>query len=377
MRIAVVAPGFRARAEDPFVACWADSVADLAGEHDVVVFPLRYPASYRPYRLFGADIVPLGQGDVRLRQSPELWLDALRALLAWHRRKPFDILLALHGNEAGFVAALAGACLRLPLAVRVGGGELTHLPTLGYGSQGVPSERLQVRIALARANAVTVGARAMQARVAQTLGGRADRVTWAPYGVDTARFAPSPWPTAESRVLHVADLNPVKGQPRLLEAFSLVAAARPEARLDLVGGGPQLAGLRRLARALGVEKQLRWWGQVPQSAVHLVYQGASAFALASWHEGQGIVLAEAAAAGLPIAATRVGAAEDLPSAGTHLANPGDAEALGASLLAALEPGAARESARTALRAAAVSDYERMVCNRRLVEVLRRTRAAWH
>jgi glycosyltransferase involved in cell wall biosynthesis len=360
--------------DDPFVPYWADCVADLASEHRVSVFPLRYPTAGPAFDLFGAEVVPLGHGDVRLRRSPALWLDALRAIAGRHRHVPFDLVLALHGNEAGFLAALAGARHRLPVVVRVGGGELTQLPTLAYGSQAVPIERLQVGIALARADVVTVGARGMQERVAQALGARAQRAAWAPYGVDTARFEPSPWPQ-RPRVLHVADLNPVKGQPTMLEAFSIVAAAEPEARLDLVGGGPQLLGLRRLARALGVADRLRWWGQIPHSAIHLVYRGASAFVLSSWHEGQGIVLAEAAAAGLPIAATRVGMAPDLPPAGTCLTQPGDAGALAASLLWSLAPDPARDPARAALRAAAVAEYDRAVCHRRLERILRQAVAA--
>jgi glycosyltransferase involved in cell wall biosynthesis len=192
--------------------------------------------------------------------------------------------------------------------------------------------------------------------------------------VDTGRFRPAPWP-ATPRLLHVGDLEPAQGQPVLLEAFAAVVAAAPEARLHLVGHGPELIGLRRLARALGVADAVIWRGQVPHAAMPLVYAGAGAFVLSAWDAGQGLVLAEAAAAGLPIASTRVGMAPDLPAAGTHLAAAGEARELAAAMLAALETGPARELARRALRQCAESAYDLDPCGARLEALLRHATAA--
>jgi hypothetical protein len=59
MRIAVVTPGFHTGDGDPFVPYWADRVRGLSRRHEVVVFPLRRPAGGPPYRLFGAEVIPL------------------------------------------------------------------------------------------------------------------------------------------------------------------------------------------------------------------------------------------------------------------------------------------------------------------------------
>ena len=107
MRLAVIAPGFHAGVGDPFAPYWADCVAGLATRFDVTVIPLRLPAAGAPFRLYGAEVVPLGHGHVPLRRSPALWRDAVRAVRASHDRAPFDLVYALHGNEAGFVGALA------------------------------------------------------------------------------------------------------------------------------------------------------------------------------------------------------------------------------------------------------------------------------
>lgn len=369
-RVALVAPAFPSYAGEPFVPYWADFVAELSRHADVTVFPLRLPAGDRPFALHGARVVPLPHGHVRLRHSPGLWSAAVRRIVGAHRadraddRGGFDVVHALRGNEAGFVGALAARAIGAPLAVHLLGGELVGLSEIGYGSQLYPWERAHVAVSLRRAALVTVSTRGMAALARAGMGSRrAGRVRWAPLGIDTEVFRPAPFPE-RPRLLHVAELNPVKDQATLLGALARVAETHPEVRLDLVGGGPRLADLRRLAHNLGVARRIQWWGQIPRPAVLLAAARAGAFVLSSRHEGQGMVLAEAAACGLPIAATRVGMAPDLPGEGVRMAPPGDVEGLAQAMRWALglaaDP-AARERARLALRQAAVHDYDVRVC----------------
>jgi glycosyltransferase involved in cell wall biosynthesis len=196
---------------------------------------------------------------------------------------------------------------------------------------------------------------------------RAGRIHWSPYGIDTQRFRPGAKPAGARAPdwLHVADLNPVKDQATLISAFALTTEAYPDGRLHLVGGGPALAGLRRQAAALGVAERVKWWGQIPNRVLHVLYAQADAFVASSLHEGQGVVFAEAAAAGLPIAATDVGMARDLPAAGVHRVPPGDPVALAAAMRAAAAPGAQRLLAAECLREAAVRNYDLAVCAERL------------
>lgn len=281
------------------------------------------------------------------------------------------MIQALHGNEAGFVAALAARRLRLPLAVHVGGGELTRLADIGYGSQLYPWERIHVTVALRSARLITTGSQAMTASARAFVGQqRAARVRWAPLGIDTARFPMAPLPE-RPRLLHVGELNPVKDQATLLRAFASLLETNPAVYLDLVGGGPQLASLRRMARHLGVARRIRWWGQIPPAAIPLALERASAFVLASRHEGQGMVLAEAAAAGLPIASTRVGMAADFPTTMVRLAAPGDALGLAQAMRESLDLAAdpvALAPAREALRAAVERDYDVRACVARWLDL---------
>jgi len=379
LHVALIAPAFQAYPDEPFVPYWADLVVELARHAAVTVFPLRFPSGDRPYVLYGARVMPLPHGHVRLRRSPGLWAAAVRAIVATHRgdraagRRGFDVIHALRGNEAGFVGALATRATGIPLAVHLFGGELAALPDIGYGSQLYPWERAHVGVAIRAAHVITVSSRAAVSSARAAVGPRrAGRVRWAPLGVDTHAFQPGAWPD-RPRLLAIGELNAVKDHATLFRALAMVAERQPRVRLDLVGGGPQLARLRRLAHNLGIARRVQWWGQVPHAAVPQAFARACALVHASRHEGQGMVLAEAAACGLPIASTQVGMATDLPHEGVRLARPRDAAGLAVAIRWALDTAGddlAREPARQALRAAAVRDYDVRVCVARWLMVYR-------
>jgi glycosyltransferase involved in cell wall biosynthesis len=110
-------------------------------------------------------------------------------------------------------------------------------------------------------------------------------------------------------ILHVGRLIPMKGVDELLEA---VAAATPAVPLHLlvVGDGPLAEPLRARAAKLGVSTTFT--GLLQGSRLTEAYAAADVFALLSRRETWGIVVNEAASAGLPLVLTdRVGASADL------------------------------------------------------------------
>lgn len=111
-------------------------------------------------------------------------------------------------------------------------------------------------------------------------------------------------------VLCVSRLVPRKGQHRLLQAWPAVRAEHPTATLVLAGAGSQLDALRRAAAGLDGVRVL---GRVPAEHLPALYAGADLFVLPVADrfgglvtESLGIVLLEAAAAGLPVVAGRAG-----------------------------------------------------------------------
>lgn len=165
-------------------------------------------------------------------------------------------------------------------------------------------------------------------------------------GVDTALFHPrrrsealrAEWHAAPDDLvcLVVSRLAPEKNLGLALEAFDALHAARPDARMVVVGDGPQAAALaRRHPQAL-----FRGMRRGEDLAAH--YASADLFLFPSLTETFGNVVTEALASGLPVVAYDCAAASDLICDGYNglLAAPGDRDAfIAAARRLACEPGA--------------------------------------
>ena len=114
-------------------------------------------------------------------------------------------------------------------------------------------------------------------------------------------------------LLHVSCFDErAKNVKGLLRAAKMLNEKRQDWRLVLIGTGTDYAEVRRFAKAIHLpEEQLVWTGELAPHEVAEWMHRADAFVLSSRYETYGVVLAEAAAAGLPILSTPVGIAEDV------------------------------------------------------------------
>jgi glycosyltransferase involved in cell wall biosynthesis len=138
-------------------------------------------------------------------------------------------------------------------------------------------------------------------------------------GVDTAAFRPRAGAAAAREVLGtprdgfhvgcVARLVPVKDHRTLLDAFARFQAVRPDAHLTLVGDGPERAALEEHAALLDLDRAVTFVGA--RGEVASILAAFDVFALASRSEGISLTLLEAASAGLPVVATRVGGNDEV------------------------------------------------------------------
>ena len=110
-------------------------------------------------------------------------------------------------------------------------------------------------------------------------------------------------PTARMIIGSVGRLAHVKGYDRLIHAFAQLAT--PSASLILVGEGPEREALEALAASLGIAARVIFAGY--QSEPGLYLGAMDLFVLPSRSEGVSLSLLEAMAAGVPVAATDVGA----------------------------------------------------------------------
>ena len=138
-------------------------------------------------------------------------------------------------------------------------------------------------------------------------------------------------PAAASGKLIVAAgrLVKEKGFDVALKAFSLLDD--PDARLAILGEGPQRQNLIDLAHALGIADRVEFPGFVPDIRPWL--ETARTFLLSSYYEGYAAVIVEALAAGRPVVCTDcTPAAYELVTGGAGAVAPiGDAAGLAAGL----------------------------------------------
>ena len=144
------------------------------------------------------------------------------------------------------------------------------------------------------------------------------------------------------RLLCVATLTARKGHALLLQALAALGALEWE--LHNVGSlerDPETAArVMALAATPALAGRVWWHGEVDAATLQTHYAAADLLVLPSLHEGYGMVVAEAIAAGLPVLASRAGAlAHTVPAGAGLLVPPGDATALQDALARLItEPG---------------------------------------
>ena len=123
----------------------------------------------------------------------------------------------------------------------------------------------------------------------------------------------STMPGHRKTLLHVSCFDErAKNIKGLLRAAKMLSEKRQDWQLVLVGTGVDYKDVRAFARELALpEDLLRWTGELTPESVADELHRADAFVLSSRYETYGIVLAEAAAARLPILSTPVGIAEEV------------------------------------------------------------------
>jgi glycosyltransferase involved in cell wall biosynthesis len=106
-------------------------------------------------------------------------------------------------------------------------------------------------------------------------------------------------------ILSVGRLSPEKGHLGLLQAFQKALRDGLDARLVLVGGGPDEAAIRRAIADRGLGERVELRGRQPEAAVLQAMSRAHLFVMSSLMEGLPVVLMEALAMELPVIAPAI------------------------------------------------------------------------
>ena len=290
-----------------------------------------------------------------------------------------DLVHAHHPFLLGDTAARVAQTYGLPLI-------FTHHTLYEHYTHYVPgdSPRMQ-RFAIALASeytrlcdAVIAPSESIAELLAQR-GVRAEKVRVIPSGVDTRTFAQGDggrWrqrfgiPDDAMVVGHVGRLAMEKNLDFLAAALARFLARHPKARALIVGEGEARMAMHEHAAREGVADRFHYTGKLHDQALIDAYHAMDAFAFASHSETQGMVVAEAMAAGLPVVAINASGVREVLRDGVNgIMLPRDDIDAFANALETLQSSARREALRQgALESAHAFDERR--CAERCLTVYR-------
>jgi glycosyltransferase involved in cell wall biosynthesis len=323
------------------------------------------PATALPIALIRAKLAALktpgrflGAFRLALRTSPpgprallwQMFYFAEALVLARHLKEQGVTHLHNHfGNSSCSVAMLTSAVSGIPFSYTMHGPAIFFEPRLW---------RIDEKIARAKFVACISNFCRSQGMIF------ADSAHWGKMrivhcGIDPARYGTTPRGAPGKRLVFVGRLAAVKGVPVLLEAFAKVLAAHPDARLTLVGDGPERPKIEARAGELGLGETVRFAGYLSQDEVTEELARSDLFVLPSFAEGVPVVLMEAMASRLAVVATRIAGIPELVEDGVagRLVPPGDADALAAAISGLLADPEGRARMAEAGRARVESEFD--------------------
>ena len=239
---------------------------------------------------------------------------ALLSLVRLCRRER-PLIVHTHTSKAGFIGRLAAKIARVPLVIHQPHGHIFY----GY----YEARRTTVYVKLERLAArwsdriVTLTDLGCDEHLSRGIGRREQFVT-IPSGVPVRDLQARAVGRAEARarlglsardfvILGLGRLVPVKGFDLLVEALARMTPTARDARVVIVGDGPERGRLLARAAELGVADRLVLAGAVvtPETLAKY-FAAADVFAAPARNEGMGRALVEAMALGLPVVGSAVG-----------------------------------------------------------------------
>jgi N-acetyl-alpha-D-glucosaminyl L-malate synthase BshA len=183
------------------------------------------------------------------------------------------------------------------------------------------------KLAIEQADAVTAVSKFLQQETYSQFGIERDVQVISNF-VDPDRHDVAPCPCLQwsgsrrKTLMHISNFRPVKRVRDVIQIFAQVAAV-VDARLVLVGDGPDLPVAREMGEKLGISDRMEFVGVVDTVASLLVV--ADVLLLPSSSESFGLVALEAMASGVPVIASDVGGIPEVVEHGVtgYLAPVGD------------------------------------------------------
>jgi glycosyltransferase involved in cell wall biosynthesis len=247
---------------------------------------------------------------------------------------PFDVVNTWFAIPSGIVGGAIARHARVPHVLTIIGGDIYDPSKWSSPHRFFPAG-VAAKWALRHADD-HVAISTDIARRAHQYFGAPEGIEVIPLGIAQPRFERVPREALgmfadRKYVVAVGRLVRRKDYPTLLKAIQLLD--RQDTSLMILGDGPERENLNALAHDLRISEQVELRGFVSEAEKYQLLANSDVFALASLHEGFGVVYLEAMHCGLPIVAADQGGQIDLLEEGKtgYLVPVGDARALGDGL----------------------------------------------
>jgi glycosyltransferase involved in cell wall biosynthesis len=200
----------------------------------------------------------------------------------------------------GFVGAIVSILTRTPLVVTTHG---TDVEMLRRKKWAIPL----ARFTFSCARAITCGSTYLRDQLLSLGVADEKRVSVVPMPVNPVFSVQCSVTRAQNLVLTIARLTAQKSIDTLIDAIALV----PDARLKIIGDGPERAALEKQTRDLNLQDRVEFVGALPQTELLRYYAECVVFVLPSIREGMGLVFAEALLCGASVIAANSGGVTDI------------------------------------------------------------------
>jgi glycosyltransferase involved in cell wall biosynthesis len=267
-----------------------------AGEHEYFIFMNRESEALPLIEAPGFHAVACG---VRARNRPQRIVWEQAGFLSLLRRHRIDVLF-----NPGFTMPLL---FRRPSVTVFHDLQHRRHPRYFYWLD-LPFWKLLLRASAMRSHSLVAVSESTARDLARYYPQAAHKTVVIHHGVDTEFFRIGKLRGADrdKYLLTVSTLHPHKNIARLMEAFHVFHAARPDYRLIVAGlKGRAAASLEARRDQLGLHAAIIFTGWIPREELYELFKHADAFIAPSRFEGFGMPILEALAAGIPSACSAI------------------------------------------------------------------------
>lgn len=223
----------------------------------------------------------------------------------WRGVRSCDVVYCWFASMHSLAPALLGRLLRRHVVVVIGGYDTSNLPEIAYGHQRGGIEKYVARATMKLATALVANSRYAAAEAVREAGAASGKISVVYHGlaVDDGS-AMAAMDRDGDLVLTVGNVDRPNLRRKGLEPFVRAAALLPHRRFVLVGAwlDDAVDDLRVIA-----PDNVTLTGHLSDADLQALFRRATVYVQASMHEGFGLALAEAMAAGCTPVVTRAGA----------------------------------------------------------------------